>query len=113
MQKIYRTLSTLSLIMLASPLVAYAQLSKPTNSYGLAYGSVSSVITRALYVLLTVVGSLALLMIIVSGIMYITSGGDSGRTETAKSWLVYSVVGLVVVLVSYVIVASVSTAFGV
>jgi hypothetical protein len=90
--------------LLTLPLVTYAQLARPTDSYGLVRGDLVSVIMTVVRWFLTFVGVLSLLMIVVSGIMYITSGGDSGRTETAKGYLLYSIVGLVVALLAYAIV---------
>jgi len=57
--------------------------------------------------LLGFVGALAVLMIIVAGIMYLTSGGDEGRVEKAKQWLIYAIVGLIVALLGWVIVSTV------
>jgi hypothetical protein len=56
---------------------------------------------------------IAMLMIVVSGIMYITSGGDEKRTQAAKSALTYAIIGLVVALLAYVIVYSVGRMVGV
>ena len=55
-------------------------------------------------VLLFIVGSLAVIMIIVSGIWYVISSGDAGKVARAKNTLMYSVVGLVVAFVAYAIV---------
>lgn len=55
---------------------------------------------------------LAILVIVVAGVLYITSGGDEGRIATAKSWLTYAIVGLIVALLAYVIVQAVSTGIG-
>ncbi len=60
--------------------------------------------------LLSFLGALAVLMIVVAGIMYITSGGDGDRVDKAKSWLTYAIVGLVVALLGYVIVKTVGSA---
>jgi hypothetical protein len=51
-----------------------------------------------------VVGVAAVIMIIVGGFRYITSGGDSGRVGSAKNSLIYAIVGLVVVALAQVIV---------
>ncbi len=51
-------------------------------------------------------------MIVISGIIYITSGGDDGRVETAKKMLTYAIIGLVVALLGYVIVYAVGNALG-
>ena len=54
--------------------------------------------------LLFVVGALAVVMIIVAGIMYVTSTGDSGRVSRAKNTLTYSIVGLLIAFLAYAIV---------
>ncbi len=59
------------------------------------------------------IGVLAILMIVISGIMYMTSGGDDDRIKVAKKMLTYSIVGLVVALFAFVIVVSVGKAFGI
>lgn len=65
---------------------------------------VDSVIQTIVRVLGIVAGILAVIMIIVSGIKYITSGGDSSKIASAKNALVYALVGIVIVALSQVIV---------
>jgi len=55
-------------------------------------------------VLLFVVGALATIMIIVGGILYVISNGDSAKIARAKNTITYSVVGLVVAFVAYAII---------
>jgi len=54
--------------------------------------------------LLFVVGSVSVVMIIIGGILYAVSGGDSGSVSKAKNTITYSVVGLVVSFLAYAIV---------
>jgi hypothetical protein len=51
-----------------------------------------------------VVGMICVVMIIYGGFRYVTSGGDSDATKTAGKTIIYSAVGLAVVLLSRVIV---------
>ena len=51
-----------------------------------------------------VVGVVAVIMIIIGGLKYITSGGDSGNVTGAKNTILYAVIGLVVVALSQFIV---------
>lgn len=100
--------------MLLIPIFVSAQAKRPTDNHGLAtQADINTVIRDMINFFLTFLASLAVLMIIVSGIMYITSGGDSTRTETAKKMLTYSIAGLIVALVSYMIVYFISKAFGI
>jgi len=55
-------------------------------------------------VLLFVLGAIAVIMIIIGGIRYTTSNGDSGQVTSAKNTILYAVVGLVIALLAYAIV---------
>lgn len=58
--------------------------------------------------MLWLVGILAVVMIIVGGIKYITSGGDANKLTSAKNTILYSVIGLIIAIFAYVIVDWVS-----
>ncbi|HET7672946.1 MAG TPA: pilin [Candidatus Saccharimonadales bacterium] len=51
-----------------------------------------------------VVGVVAVIMIIVGGFRYVTSGGDSGNVSSAKNTILYAIVGLVIVALAQFIV---------
>lgn len=55
------------------------------------------------------VGVIAVLMIIVGGLRYITSGGDANKISGAKNTIMYALIGLVVVALSQVLVHFVFT----
>lgn len=55
-------------------------------------------------ILLFIVGALSVIMIIVAGILYVTSAGDSGGVTRAKNTLLYAIVGLIVAFLGYAIV---------
>ena len=55
-------------------------------------------------VLLFIIGAVSVVMIIVSGLRYATSGGNSSGVASAKNTLIYAVVGLVVAIFAYAIV---------
>lgn len=63
-----------------------------------------SVVTSVVNIILWVVGVLAVVMIVFAGIKYITSNGDSGKVQSAKNTIVYSVVGLIVAIFAWAIV---------
>ncbi len=90
----------------------FAQLKAP-NSHGLVHNySLLGVLEGVIMWVLGIVGSLAVLMIVASGVMYITANGDSGRIDKAKDTLVYAITGLVVALLGYVIVLFIGNALG-
>lgn len=55
-------------------------------------------------ILLWAIGLLSVVMIIVGGIFYVISAGDSGKVAKAKNTIMYAVVGLIVALLAYAIV---------
>lgn len=46
-------------------------------------------------------GAIAVVVIVVSGILYVISNGDASRVAKAKNYLTYAIVGLVVVLLAW------------
>lgn len=59
--------------------------------------TVMGVIKTIVSVLSIVIGIVAVFMVIISGFKYITSGGDSNGVSSAKSTLIYAIVGLIIV----------------
>ena len=93
-------------MMVVSPMVVSAQntgLSKPVKPTGIKEQDFKTMLTTVINAILYIAGSLALLMIIVGGVMYITAG-DSGRADTAKAYITYAIVGLIVCLIGLSIV---------
>lgn len=64
----------------------------------------NDVIKPVINILLTVAGMIAVLMIVIGGIRYITSDGDSNRASQAKNTILYALIGLIVAVSSYAIV---------
>lgn len=60
-------------------------------------------------ILVFLVGAVSVIMIIIGGLRYVTSNGDSKQTEAAKNTVLYAVIGLVVAIVAYAIVNYVVT----
>lgn len=58
-------------------------------------------ITNLINTLMFAVGTLAVIMIIIGGIRYVTSNGDSGAITGAKNTILYSVIGLMLALMSW------------
>lgn len=66
--------------------------------------SVTKIIGTVVNTLLYFVGLLSVIMIIVAGVMYTTSGGNAGQVSKAKGALTYAVVGLIVAFLAFAIV---------
>ncbi|QQS65274.1 hypothetical protein IPO96_01840 [Candidatus Saccharibacteria bacterium] len=71
---------------------------------GEANVKINETITFVINMFSLVVGVVAVIMIIIAGFKYITSGGDSGNVTSAKNTILYAIIGLVVVALSQFIV---------
>lgn len=71
-------------------------------------------IISALVVLVLVIAALVFFfMLVLGGIRYITSGGDKGSTEAARSQITAALIGLVIVFSAWAIINLVKLFFGV
>ena len=65
------------------------------------------IIANLIKAILSVVGSLALLMFVYGGVLWITSFGDAKRIEKGKTILIWTVLGLAIIASAYVLVNAV------
>ena len=68
---------------------------------------------RVTEIILGIVGSLALLMFIYGGLMFIISSGSSEKVTKAKEIIIGAVIGLVIVFTSYMIIQFTMDALGI
>jgi hypothetical protein len=68
-------------------------------------------VSQAINIFSVIVGVIAVVMIIIGGVKYITSGGDANNVTGAKNTILYAIIGLVVVALSQVIVQFVLGSF--
>lgn len=61
---------------------------------------------------LTILGGIAVIVIIAGGIMYATSAGDPSKVTAAKNTILYSVIGLAVAMSAAAIITLVNNYFG-
>lgn len=71
--------------------------------------TVSSAVKTAINILSLIVGIIAVIMVIIGGLKYIISSGDSSNINSAKNTILYAVIGLAVVALAQVIVRFVVT----
>lgn len=62
-------------------------------------------------VLLFVIGAISVIMLIIGGIRYVVSNGDSSAVTGAKNTILYAVIGIVVAILAYALVNFVITSF--
>lgn len=85
----------------------YSDSGGSSNSGVNFQGFLKKIINLLLYIL----GAIAVVMIVIGGIRYTTSNGDSGATKSAKDTIMYAVIGLVVAVMAYAIVNFVLKSF--
>ena len=61
-------------------------------------------ITSIINILSLIVGVIAVIFIIIGGLKYITSGGDSNNVTSAKNTILYAIVGLIIVALAQIVV---------
>ncbi|MFA5886825.1 MAG: hypothetical protein WC863_03550 [Patescibacteria group bacterium] len=67
---------------------------------------------RISQMILGIVGSLALVMFVYGGFMFLISSGSSEKIKTAQNILVAAVIGLIIVFASYLIIQTALKAIG-
>ena len=60
-------------------------------------------------VVLGVIGVIAIVMLVIGGIRYMVSGGDSKKITDAKNTVLYAIIGLIICLISAIIVNTIIT----
>lgn len=65
---------------------------------------INSIITSVINIFSLVVGVVAVIMIIIGGLKYITSSGDSNNVTSAKNTILYAIIGLVIVAMAQFVV---------
>ncbi len=80
--------------------------------FGVSTSTPSSILTNIINYALAIIGFLGILGFAISGIMYLVSAGDEKATSTAKSYMVSSIIGVIVALLGFVIMNAVSTLLG-
>ena len=86
----------LLIVFLGAPLLSQAeQFQNPlsTNSFEALVGAISNFIFKIAIVLAPV-------MLIIAGFLYVTSAGDPKRITTAKTMILYTAIGLAILLLA-------------
>ena len=69
-----------------------------------ADNDLSGTIKTVVNILSAIVGVAAVIMVIVGGFRYVTSGGDSAGISSAKNTILYALIGLIIAALAQVIV---------
>ena len=87
-----------------------ANCAQGTGTPALLFGN-AGVFSTVSNVLLFIVGAVAVIMIIIGGIRYVISGGDSSQVSAAKNTILYALVGVIVAILAYAAVNFVVASF--
>jgi len=122
MKDIIKKITTTSLIVMSLSSIIF--LSAPTtpafadaksevcNAIGVGAGRpcengesrITRIIATVINLLSAIGGIIAVILIIIGGVKYMTSGGDSNSAANARNTILYAIVGLIIVVFAQVIV---------
>ncbi len=78
---------------------------------GVYTGLSTSILAQIIGIVLFVAGAVAVIVIIISGLNYVTSSGDPGKMTKAKNTLLNAIIGLVIIMAAYAIATFVAGRF--
>jgi hypothetical protein len=74
-------------------------------------GLIGQIISKALPIILSIGGILTVIIIVISGIQFITSGGNPDAAGAARNRLTYAIIGFIVIILAFAILQIVNTIF--
>lgn len=66
--------------------------------------TISKIIGTVISTLAWIIGTVSVIMVIFGGFRYVTSGGDSNAISSARSTILYALIGLVIALLAQVLI---------
>ena len=111
-------LASFTLLVAAAPLAGAfdgsiqggADSARGTDQTANLFGS-TGIFRTITNVLLFVLGAISVIMIIIGGLRYVVSGGNSAAVTAAKNTILYAIVGVIVALLAYAIINFVLDSF--
>lgn len=112
-----------SAVMALAPAIAGAQDNPDPNAWGARgfnnamdsgtpTGSIMGIIASTMNWLLAILGFIGIIGFVISGILYLTAAGDEGQIDKAKNAMMYSIIGVIVALLGFVIIQAVDAWLG-
>lgn len=83
----------------------------PNANYTSEVGLLGKLISEILPIVLGFAGFVAVIMIVISGIQFITSSGNPEAAAAARNRLIYAIIGFVVIILSFAILQVVDALF--
>lgn len=81
------------------------------NEFGVYKIDAGEVIKQGLQTVYFIAGAVAVIVVIINGLNYITSSGDPGKVTKAKKGLLYGLIGIGIVLAASVVTAFIASRF--
>lgn len=111
-------MSALILSVLVSPSVSAfsfsindgAAAARGTDQIADLFGA-TGVFTTVSNVMLFAIGAISVIMVIIGGLRYVISGGDSTAITAAKNTILYAIIGVLVALFAYAMINFVIVSF--
>ncbi len=82
-----------------------------TGVEGATSFSLTQIATKVLQFLLSIIGTLALIMLIIGAIMYLTSAGNENQAKKARSVITAAFIGIVIAMASLVVIGQLAEFF--
>lgn len=79
------------------------QGSKPTGANEQLFGA-GSIFRTVADTLIFIVGAVSVIMLIIGGLRYVLSGGESAAVKSAKDTILYAIIGIVVAALAFALV---------
>jgi len=104
-----------SVALVAAPAIANAQWNTGRSNAQSAQtpsGSIYDIIRTTMNWLLAILGFLGIIGFVIAGILYLTAAGNEDQIDKAKNAMMYSIIGVIVALLGYVVIQAVNTWLG-
>jgi ABC-type uncharacterized transport system permease subunit len=103
MKKKYQT-RFFGALILTTFLVGSSALAEETIPTVIGTIDINTFVARIINYVLSMVGSIALILFIYGGLLWMTAGGSAAKVDKGKKVIVWSVIGMGIVFFSYMIV---------
>ena len=87
------------------------EVPKLKSEFASGEGFIGTLITAILPIILSIGGFVAVIFIIISGIQFISSGGNPEAAAQARGRLIYAIIGFVIIILSFAILQIVDSIF--
>ncbi|MCL4387229.1 MAG: pilin [Patescibacteria group bacterium] len=101
LRKLVYVIPFLPQIALAEPLLN--GLNDPNKNQANSRQAIEALVGNVQAIVLNTAGAIAVLMIVIGGVTYITSAGNEKQAQKGKQFLTYAIIGLLLVVLAKII----------